>query len=343
MSKSKRKTGDKSTAEKLRRAEQLVEDKRFDTARPLLNKLLEANPDNVEARYLLAVCGQLTGDLDLAEANFRDVIRRKPQHHQALHGLGLVLEARGRIPDAIDLWKKAVQVKPKFDYAARKLALYRDRVSTDQSRGRTPASKHIVPGLTKKLPRMKTLQGIEISKGLKYTDQHVWIRIDNGVGTVGISDFFRFTHNPTYVWVDELPKVGAMVEFGQIICKITGLVNPEFRKRTFPKGEDLKNFVEERKTFKDARGYFRDPRKRIWISVPSPVSGQVVKINKPLIRKGREFRIIRSREELNLNFPYGKYSWLFRIQPNNKGWEDLKALMDDTAYGQFVGSILTSG
>ena len=337
------KKNDISSISKQREALSLVESGRHDRARPILVELVRSNPDNVKARYLLGVCETLAGDLDLAEATFRDVISRMPQHHQALYGLGRVLESKGNVPDAIEVWRMALEIKPNFDYAARKLAQY--RVSVDQAGRKTPISKHVGPDLeTKKRQWLeKVLPGIEIPTGLKYSDQHVWIRIDDEVGTVGITDFFRFTQNPGYVWVDELPKVGSMVEFGQIISKITGLVNPEVRKRLYPKSESLKSFLEERKPFKNGYGRFRDPRKRIWISVPSPVSGRIANVNKPLIRKGREYSIVRPRQELNLIFPYAEYSWLFRIQLNNKGWEDLEQLMDDTAYRQFVGSILISG
>jgi len=296
-------------------------------ARNLLEAGLQRNPDNTSCWVAFgyvektqARVAQLLGDHDghisnLAKATkyFATALRHDPKNVESLTGMANIYALSGDYDRAIELGRLAVRSDP--NYGSVVWGQWLD----------------------------KALTGIEIPTGLKYSDQHAWISIDDEVGTVGITDFFRFTQNPDWVWVDELPRVGLMVEGGQIISKITGLVNPEVRKQIYPKSESWKIFSEEMKTFKNSRGSFRDPRRRIWISVPSPVSGQVVKVNKPLIRKGREHSMLWPRQPLNLHYPYAKYSWLFRIKLNNTGWKGLEQLMGDTAYKQFVGSILIGG
>jgi tetratricopeptide (TPR) repeat protein len=118
------KRGSSRISSEYQRALALVESGRPNMARPLLAEHVRIDPDNIEARYLLGVCEKAAGDLDLAEATFRKVIARMPTHHQALYGLGLVLESKGNIAEAVELWKKALSIKPNFDYAARKLSEY---------------------------------------------------------------------------------------------------------------------------------------------------------------------------------------------------------------------------
>jgi glycine cleavage system H protein len=53
---------------------------------------------------------------------------------------------------------------------------------------------------------------------LRYAASHEWIRVDNGVGTVGISDHAQ-SELSDVVYVD-LPKVGAQVAAGSTVAVI---------------------------------------------------------------------------------------------------------------------------
>ncbi len=48
---------------------------------------------------------------------------------------------------------------------------------------------------------------------MKYTDTHEWIKVENGVGTVGVTDYAQ-KELGDIVFV-ELPKVGSLVKKGQ--------------------------------------------------------------------------------------------------------------------------------
>lgn len=319
----------------------LIEEGKPESAKPLLVELSRTDPNNINMLYLLGVCERSSGNLDKAKTAFLQVINASSHHHQALYGLGLVFESERNLPEAIKYWKEVLKIKPDFDYAIRKLDQYKEIVKKPDQTITQPKKAVSGTDIKKTLWLNKVMPGMDIPDNLKYTKHHVWIKLDSTIGSVGITDFYRFTQNPDWVWVDELPAEGSMVEIEQIISKITGLVNPKLRKRLYPKHEStLHNFQERMKTFRDASGRFSDPRKRIWISVPSPLSGEVVKINKPMIRKGREESTIRPRQQLNLNFPYSKDSWLFRIQIHNSEHQKLSHLMNSDQYKKYVGSIL---
>lgn len=324
-----------------KRAVELIESGKPESALPLLTRILSSDPNNINSLYLLGVCESTSGNLNKAESAFQKVIKQTPKHHQALYGLSLTLEKKGNISEAIKIWKEIISFKPNFDYATRKLQQYNIIFKKTEQKSTPSAKKQPKPDIKKKLWLDKVMPGIDIPGNLTYSKNHAWIKSEGGLEIIGITDFYRFTQNPNWVWVDELPIVGSTVKQGQVVCKITGLVNPSIRKQLYPKGgRSTLSFTEHLKTFRDSSGHFKDPRKRIWISVPSPLSGEVVKINKPMIRKGREESTIRPRQQLNLNFPYSKDSWLFRIQIHNSEHQKLSHLMNSDQYKKYVGSIL---
>ena len=52
----------------------------------------------------------------------------------------------------------------------------------------------------------------------KYTKEHEWVHVENGVGTIGITDHAQ--HELTDVVYVELPKVGAQVEAQSQVCVV---------------------------------------------------------------------------------------------------------------------------
>ncbi len=82
----------------------------------------------------------------------------------------------------------------------------------------------------------------EIPSGLRYTKEHEWLKVEGGIGTVGITDHAQ--EELTDIVYVELPKVGAKVKKG-----------------------DRLGAVESVKTVSD---------------IYSPVSGEVVEVNEPL-------------------------------------------------------------
>ena len=57
-----------------------------------------------------------------------------------------------------------------------------------------------------------------IPDDLRYAASHEWIRVEDGVGTVGISDHAQAELSDV-VYVD-LPKVGAMIEAGSVVAVV---------------------------------------------------------------------------------------------------------------------------
>src|SRR5689334_18077488 len=64
-------------------------------AAPLLERVVAAAPDHVEARYKLANAHKEAGRLDAAAQQYREVISRDPAHAQALNNLGAVQQLQG--------------------------------------------------------------------------------------------------------------------------------------------------------------------------------------------------------------------------------------------------------
>ena len=54
--------------------------------------------------------------------------------------------------------------------------------------------------------------------GYRYTKQHEWVDVNNGVGTIGITDYAQ--HELGDVVFVELPKVGAKLEAGKSLGNV---------------------------------------------------------------------------------------------------------------------------
>lgn len=59
---------------------------------------------------------------------------------------------------------------------------------------------------------------MNIPEELRYTKTHEWLKVEDGKGCVGISDFAQH-HLGDIVFV-ELPETGAKVSAGEILCAI---------------------------------------------------------------------------------------------------------------------------
>ncbi|WP_050423738.1 hypothetical protein [Bradyrhizobium tropiciagri] len=59
-----------------------------------------------------AVAAHKLGDLAEAEAGYRGVLARLPDHPQALHMLGAIELQRGNVRCAIDLIRRSIKVHP---------------------------------------------------------------------------------------------------------------------------------------------------------------------------------------------------------------------------------------
>src|ERR1051326_622717 len=76
----------------------------------------------IASRLDAAIARHAARDLDGAEQLYRDIIQADPNQVEALSLMGLVLQDRGRIEEAIALLSRAVEIDPEFPEAHANLA-----------------------------------------------------------------------------------------------------------------------------------------------------------------------------------------------------------------------------
>jgi len=119
-----------------------------------------------------------------------------------------------------------------------------------------------------------------------YTEDHEWIRLEDGIATVGISNYAQEQLGDV-VFV-ELPAIGAKFAQGAEVAVV----------------ESVKAASE----------------------IYSPASGEIVDVNTSL-----------EAEPINVNQGAETTGWFFKIRISNP--DELKALMDETAYAAYVAGL----
>ncbi len=84
----------------------------FAAAAPLLEQALEADPDNVEARFNLAFAYTQLEQDDRAITEYKKVLARKPDLAQALSNLGMVLLRQDQTAEALPYFAKLCELRP---------------------------------------------------------------------------------------------------------------------------------------------------------------------------------------------------------------------------------------
>jgi tetratricopeptide (TPR) repeat protein len=91
----------------------LREANKFDEAYRVLNQALEKSPNHIELLYETAMMAEKIGKPGEFEQLMRKLIKIKPDHAQAYNALGYeLLERNERIPEAMQLVEKALQLAP---------------------------------------------------------------------------------------------------------------------------------------------------------------------------------------------------------------------------------------
>ena len=94
-------------------AQLLREANQFDEAYHVLDQALEKFPNHTDLLYETAMMADKIGKLDVFEQLMRQLIKIKPDHAQAYNALGYgMLERNERIPEAMQLVEKALQLAP---------------------------------------------------------------------------------------------------------------------------------------------------------------------------------------------------------------------------------------
>ena len=107
----------------------------------------ELKRNNLDYLNTLGVAYGEAGDLALAEATFRKVLKRKPGFVDALVNLGKSLEKQERLDEASRHYERALAIEPALPKLAANLArIHRDRGELDRSRSLLERhAKHVEP------------------------------------------------------------------------------------------------------------------------------------------------------------------------------------------------------
>ncbi len=77
-----------------------------------VGKVLEQDPDNVEALYTRGLLASQAKEDDLALRSFKQAIERKPDYAQAYNNMGMIYGRRKEYDRAAPLFKKALEINP---------------------------------------------------------------------------------------------------------------------------------------------------------------------------------------------------------------------------------------
>lgn len=96
-----------------RRARRLIEAGQYADARPELERLVAAHPDDIEGRYLLGLVAFQLQDPESAASHLRHVVESRPHDRLALKLLGRAVAARGATAEAVSYLQRAVDADPR--------------------------------------------------------------------------------------------------------------------------------------------------------------------------------------------------------------------------------------
>jgi tetratricopeptide (TPR) repeat protein len=97
------------------RVRKAVEAKDLDVALKLLDGLIKARPDYVEAWNRRATVFFMKNEYGRSLADIREVLKREPRHFGALSGLGMILQELGEDRKALDAYRRALAVYPRIE------------------------------------------------------------------------------------------------------------------------------------------------------------------------------------------------------------------------------------
>ena len=81
----------------------------------LLDSIVKVKPDYVEAWNRRATIYYMQKDYGRAVADIRQVLKREPRHFGALAGLGLILQDIGDDKQALEVYRRALEVYPRME------------------------------------------------------------------------------------------------------------------------------------------------------------------------------------------------------------------------------------
>jgi tetratricopeptide (TPR) repeat protein len=97
------------------RVKTAIEAKDLDLAVRLLDGIVKIKPDYVEGWNRRATIFYMKKDYGRAIADIRQVLKREPRHFGALAGLGLILQDIGDDKQALEVYRRALEVYPRME------------------------------------------------------------------------------------------------------------------------------------------------------------------------------------------------------------------------------------
>jgi tetratricopeptide (TPR) repeat protein len=97
------------------RVKTAIEAKDLDLAVTLLDGIVKIRPDYIEGWNRRATIFYMKKDYGRAIADIRQVLKREPRHFGALAGLGLILQDIGDDKQALEVYRRALDVYPRME------------------------------------------------------------------------------------------------------------------------------------------------------------------------------------------------------------------------------------
>lgn len=112
----------------MNRVKEAVDGEKYDLAVRLLDAIIEIRPTYVEAWDRRATVFFLKKDYAHALADIRQVLAREPRHFGALTGLGAIMQDIGDDKDALDAYRRALEIDPHLKGIADKIKTLAEKV-----------------------------------------------------------------------------------------------------------------------------------------------------------------------------------------------------------------------
>ena len=129
------------------RAIELMKAGRFAEAIPLFRKAMEQDPSHWGYWYMAGQCYRLLNDLENAVTYLKKAVALKSDEPSVLLALGIALQLTNRLNEAVDAFRKAIEVDPDYELAYNSLAL------TQKKQGKLELALHNYDAGVKALAR----------------------------------------------------------------------------------------------------------------------------------------------------------------------------------------------